>query len=109
MMNIGSILRKAREAKNLTQEELAEKIDASARTIIAIEKNQRNPTYEVLYKLIHTLDISSELIFRPESAPLTSGQDQFIRELLACDMREQSIVICTARSLIMALRESKSE
>jgi transcriptional regulator with XRE-family HTH domain len=106
MMNMGSVLRSAREAKNLTQEELAEMIDASTRTIIAIERNQRNPTYEVLYRLIHTLDISADLIFRPESSPLTMEQDQVIRELLACEGRTQSIAIQTLRSLIRALRQS---
>lgn len=103
MMSMGNVLRNAREAKNLTQSELAEMIGASTRTILAIEKNQRNPTYEVLYNLIHTLDISADLIFRPESAPLTVEQDQIIRELLACDDRAKDVAFQTLRSLVRAL------
>jgi len=104
---MGHILRSAREAKGLTQAALAERIDVSIRTIIAIEKNQRNPTYEVLYRLVHTLSISADLIFYPDNAPLTTEQDQFMRELLACDEKGQRIVMSTLRSLIRALRQDE--
>jgi transcriptional regulator with XRE-family HTH domain len=106
---MGNVIRSAREAKGLTQAALAERIDVSIRTIIAIEKNQRNPTYEVLYRLVHTLDISADLIFYPDHAPLTTEQDQFMRELLACDDKAQRVVLTTLRSLIRALREDEPE
>ena len=109
MTQMGDILRSAREAKELTQSTLAEHIGASVRTIIAIEKNQRNPTYDVLYRLIHTLDISADLIFYPDPTPLTTEQDQLVRELLACDERERRIVMLTLQSLIRALRQDKPE
>jgi len=102
---MGGVLRSAREAKGLTQAALAESIDVSIRTIIAIEKNQRNPTYEVLYRLVHTLDISADLIFYPDHDPLRAEQDQLVRELSSCDENQQRIVISTLRSLIRALRQ----
>jgi transcriptional regulator with XRE-family HTH domain len=105
MTQMGSIIRSAREAKELTQASLAEKIDVSIRTIIAIEKNQRNPTYEVLYRLVRTLDISADLIFNPEQAHLSPEQDQLVRELLACGEKEQRIAMATLRSLIKALKQ----
>jgi len=108
MTRMGSVLRSAREAKKFTQAELAEKVDASTRTIIAIEKDKRNPTFEVLLRLVHTLEISADLIFYPDSAPLTTEQDQIVRELLACNDREQRIIIPTLQSLIRALRQEKT-
>jgi len=109
MTRMGNILRSAREAKELTQASLAENIDVSIRTIIAIEKDQRNPTYDVLYRLVHALDISADLIFYPDHSPFTTEQDQFIRELLACDEKEQRIAVSTLRSLIRALRQDEPE
>ena len=109
MMRIGDILRSARETKRLSQTALAEKIDVSARTIIAVENNQRYPTYEVFYRLVHALDISADLVVFPDRVPLTVEQDQFCRELLACEKHEQRIAMEMLRSLLRALRQDESE
>jgi DNA-binding XRE family transcriptional regulator len=102
---MGNTLRSAREEKGLTQAQLAKAADVSLRTIIAIEKGDRNPTFEVLFPLIHALGISADQIFYPDAAPLTAEQDQFMRDLLDCDEKTQRIVIPTLRSLTWALRQ----
>lgn len=109
MTQIGDIMRSAREAKGITQAALAERVSVSVRTIVAIEKNKRNPTYEVLYRLVHTLDISADLIFFPDRAPLTTEHDQFVREYLACDEKEKRIAKATLQSLLRELRHDKPE
>lgn len=62
IMPMGDIVRSAREARCLSQTALAKKIAVSKQTVIAVEKNQRNPTYEVFCRLVHALDISADLI-----------------------------------------------
>jgi transcriptional regulator with XRE-family HTH domain len=109
MTQMGSILRGARESKGLTQESLAEQIGVSTRTIIAIEKNQRNPTCDVLYRLIRALNISADLILNTGLALFTAEQDQYIREFLSYNEREQRIVISTSRNIIKTLRQDGSE
>lgn len=104
---IGNIMRNARELKGLTQAALAERIGVSNRTIIAIEKNQRNPTYDVLYRLVHTLDISADLIFFPDHVPHTAEHDQFFCEFMSCDEWERSVVMNTLRSLMRSLRQGE--
>ena len=106
---MGNTLRSAREEKGLTQAQLAIAADVSLRTIIAIEKGGRNPTFEVLFPIIHALGISADQIFCPDAAPLTAAQDQFMRELLSCDEIAQRVVISTLRSLIIALRQENPE
>ncbi len=106
---MGAVMRDARESKGLTQAALAESIGVSIRTIVAIEKNQRNPTYDVLYRLVHTLEISSDLIFFPDSTPYTAEQEQFIREFMSCDEWERIVVMETLRTLMRALRQNKSK
>jgi transcriptional regulator with XRE-family HTH domain len=103
---MGSIMRKARESKGLTQAGLAEIIGVSNRTIVAIEKDKRNPTYDVLYRLVHALDIPADLIFFPDENAHTAEQEQFVREFMSCDKREQGIVMTTLRSLIKALKHN---
>jgi DNA-binding XRE family transcriptional regulator len=63
MKRMGAVIQEARIAHGMTQTALAEKIDISLRTVIAIETGKRNPTFEVLYKIIRELSIPADLIF----------------------------------------------
>ena len=53
-----------REKRNFTQEELAELIDVSTRTIQRIENKETNPKIKTLRKLIHILKIKDEDIIK---------------------------------------------
>ena len=106
MKHMGSTIRRARENKMITQAALAEKIDVSLRTIIAIENGKRNPTFDVLYRLIQLLDIPADLIFRPDNLSNTQDQEQFIREYLTATKQEQRIVSSAARSIWQELRKA---
>ncbi len=105
MTRIGRIMRAGREAKGMTQAALAEKTNVALRTIIAIENNQRYPTYEVFYKIIRALDISADQIFWPENVNYTPEQEQVIREFLDCSEWEQAVIMKTMRTLVRSLRE----
>ena len=108
MPQIGNAIKASRESKNMTQVTLAEKANVALRTVIAIENNQRYPTYEVFYKLIRVLDISTDQIFWSEKSELTVEQEQVIREFLACSEREQAIIMKTMRTLVRSLREENT-
>lgn len=105
MINIGGILRSAREAKGMTQVGLADITGVTTRTIMDIENDKRYPTYEVFYKIIRTLDISADQIFWPEKVTYTPEQEQVIREFLDCSEWEQAVVMKTMRTLVRSLRE----
>ena len=105
MKYMGRVIRRARENKMITQAALAEKIDVSLRTIIAIENGKRNPTFDVLYRLIQLLDIPADLIFRPDNLSNTQDQEQFICEYLNATEPEQRIVSSAARSIWQELRK----
>lgn len=108
MKHMGAIVQKARVARGLTQTALAEKIDVSLRTVIAIETGKRNPTFEVLYKIIRELSIPADLIFRPDDIPSTPEQEQFIRELRDANEQEQRTAIASARSIWRELRRGRN-
>ena len=54
------MIKENRLKKNLTQEQLAEKIDISWRQLQRIEKNENETRVQTLKKLISALDIPNE-------------------------------------------------
>lgn len=60
---VGGNIKAARNKKKLTQENLAEMIDMDARSVVAIESGQRNPTLRTIFKICRALGVkSSELL-----------------------------------------------
>lgn len=52
---LGSMVRKLRKEKGLSQETFAEAIGRDARTVVAIETGKRNPTLKTLNKIAQVL------------------------------------------------------
>ena len=66
--NIGAFITKKRKEKNLTQEQLAERLSVSNKTISKWETGKCMPDYSVIKLLCHELDITvSELLEGKES------------------------------------------
>lgn len=105
---MGHVIRAGREAKGMTQAALAEKTRTVPRTIIAIEKGKRYPTYEVFHKIVNVLELSADHVFWPERAACTPAQEQVIREFLSCTKEEQEVVANTMRTLVRSLREKNN-
>lgn len=61
-MNVGKNIAKFRKEKNLTQEELAKKINVSPKTISSYENNRNLPTIETLLLLSQVLEVSIDEI-----------------------------------------------
>ena len=57
LIEFGRIIRKARQAKGLTQEQLAELCHYNATYISMLERGQRNPPFTTLCILARGLDI----------------------------------------------------
>ena len=108
-IGLGVVIKNARLNKQFTQEQLAEKIGIGSRHIMAIENEGKHPSYEVLCNLIKVLDISADSIFRPKTTTQTIEQEQFIREFLSCDEREQRIVSETMRVLLREIRNGNAD
>ena len=107
MKRVGKVMQVARISKGVTQAALADKVEASERTIIALENGKRNPTFETLFKIIHVLSIPADLIFRPDDMPATPEQEQFFREFLDAGEQEQGLSIAASRAIWREFRELK--
>ena len=52
-----------RAMRDLTQEQLAEKVGVSRQTVIAIESNKYNPSLDLAFKLARLFEVAIEDIF----------------------------------------------
>ncbi len=55
-----TILREMRAARGMTQQQLADAVGVSSRTIISIEKGQYNPSLMLAYRMARVFDVSVE-------------------------------------------------
>jgi putative transcriptional regulator len=55
-----------RAEKDLTQEELAERVEVTRQTIIAIEKNKYSPSLELAFKIVREFGRKVEEVFSYE-------------------------------------------
>jgi DNA-binding XRE family transcriptional regulator len=63
LKDLGQTIKKARQAAELTQDGLAECVGITGRYIMAIENENKQPSIEVLYKIIRALSIPADSIF----------------------------------------------
>ncbi len=104
MKRIGNTIKNVRLSQELTQEALAEKVNTTNRTVMDIENGQRNPTFETMFKIIQTLNIPADLIFRPGDLSHTPEQEQFFAEYLDANEQEQRLSMAASRSIWRELR-----
>lgn len=97
---LGNTIKSARQKANITMEVLAGKIDVTERYLYQIKNENKNPSFDVLYRLIRELNISSEEIFYPEKPSKDSEIEDILRMLSDCDERSLDVVRATAKALI---------
>lgn len=105
MIQIGALLRSAREAKGLTQVALAKETNTAERTIMDIENDKRYPTFEVLYRIVRALNLSADQIFWPDKVHYSQEYDQMLREIQSCDKQAQSVIKKTTWACMRALQQ----
>ena len=99
-MPIGQAIKKAREAKGMTREQLAGIIGYAPRHIQAIENEGQYPSVELLVQLATILDISLDQFIFPESKAYKSDTRRRIDRILdTLNERDLTVIEATANSL----------
>ena len=62
MLYFGARLRKLRKESELTQQQLADKLDVTKASISAYETNAKYPSIEVLIKIANTFNVSADYL-----------------------------------------------
>ena len=103
--DFGHKLKDIRLKKGYTREQLAERASISTRYLSAIENEQREPSYDVLYRLIHSLGISADTIFYPDSDGVDNSEAEQVKRLyMECSERDRRII----QTLIDEMLDSNS-
>ncbi len=67
-VNIANHIHKLRSNKDITQQDLADAIDVTRATIIALEKGSYNPSLELVFRLSKFFKVGIEEIFYEKGA-----------------------------------------
>ena len=70
MDNLGEKLLELRKAKNLSQEEVAEKLNVTRQTVSKWETNQSTPDFDKIVPLCELFEISTDELLRGKKAEL---------------------------------------
>ena len=66
---IGTRIRELRRARGLTQQQLAQRVDISVRTLRAYEQNKRVPDDKTLHRIADALEFPTSYFLRGEPTP----------------------------------------
>lgn len=97
---LGEILKQTRIESGYSREQVSERVGISLRYLIAIENENKKPSYEVLFQLIRELNVKTDTIFFPESKSINTKLEKLIRLIYQCDERDLTVVTATVNALL---------
>jgi len=98
--SLGNAIRAARIDKKLTQEKLSEKIDITPAHLKQLESNRRNPSVDVLYKLVRALDLSIDSLFSNIGDDTKELINRIHLCLERCSVHELQVVYATIEAML---------
>ena len=102
-MPIGQAIKKAREARGMTREQLSGIIGYAPRHIQAIENEGKYPSIELFIQLIQMFDVSvDEYIFPDKEVKKRSVRRRVDAQLDKLDDKELSVIEATVNGLCKA-------
>lgn len=76
LLQLGERIREERNKRQLTQENLAEKLDVSASYVGQIERGERNPTLNTLILIANSFDVTVDYLLRDSLTALDYSTDE---------------------------------
>jgi len=98
---LGGAIKKSRNYKNLTQEELAELIGVTTEHVQQLESERRNPSTDLLFSLADTLDMSIDALLATDDGRAQELKKMINLSLNHCSVRDMEVAYAT----IEAMRE----
>jgi len=102
---MGGAIKKARNYKNLTQEELAELIGVTTEHVQQLESERRNPSVDLLLTIADTLDMSIDALLTTDDDHAQELKKKINLGLNHCSARDMEV----AYAAIEAMREKEDE
>ena len=102
-MPLGQAIKRAREARGITREQLAEMLDYAPRHIQSIENEGQHPSLQLLVQLVTMFDIPVDSYLHPQPTDKASPLRQQLDATLArLTPKELTVLEATARGLLAA-------
>lgn len=105
---LGGIIKAWRKERKFTQEAFSEKCGISKRHLVSIEKGSVNPSYDVLYAIIHALSISADELFYSDLPEADKRTKLLLIQFQNCSDENQEVVLRTMECMIHCLLERDS-
>ncbi len=97
----GKEVKRKRKAKGWTQEQLAQIVDLTPRSIMYIENRGQHTSLDVFYRIATILDISVDVFFYPDNHNGENKRRKHIDRILnGMDERELAIMEAAAEGII---------
>ena len=105
---IGQAIKKAREAQDITREQLSEIIDYAPRHIQSIENEGQHPSFQLFTQLVTMFNISVDSYIFPDKASNKSTLRRQVDMLLdKLDDKELSVIEATIKGLYKAKEQTE--
>ena len=99
-IELGNRIRKIREGKSLSREQLAEMTGLSSRHISSIELAEKAARPKTLEVIIKALGVSADRIFYPELEEDNKTLNEITRLSATCEPNQQKLILDIIRSII---------
>jgi transcriptional regulator with XRE-family HTH domain len=100
MMAFGKVVKKAREDRGWTREQLGESLNVSLRHIQYIETRGQHPSLQLFFGIVTLLNISTDQFFFPDTTEHKSTQcKQLITLIKSMDENDLFVITETAKAL----------
>ncbi len=107
-MPLGQAIKKARESRGVTREQLAEMLDYAPRHIQSIENEGQHPSLQLFVELVRLFELPVDGFLFPAQAAESLTRRRIDLMLNQLNESELSVVEATANALLRA-REGKEE
>jgi len=99
--SFGQAIKKARNDRKLTREQIGGMLGISPRYLVDIENEGQHPSLQVLFELVKLLDISTDQFFFPNASTSKTTSRRQLETILDCmDEKDLIIMTGTARAII---------
>ena len=106
---LGNRVKGARKACKLTQQALSDQAGVSIKMIQSIEKGSVNPSYEVLFRIVNRLGLTTSDLFNIEPDKHDEEINRFLGKFRACNRDNQMVLLNTLDFLAEQLLEHQGK
>jgi transcriptional regulator with XRE-family HTH domain len=105
---LGAAIKSARLESGITQTELAAKLHITSRYLSAIENGRKRPSFDLLYHIVHALDISADRLFYPETEHEHLELEETILALCRTNDTRVNTILSALHLLVVDKRDTKA-